>query len=109
MLACVHIFAFNQKVGGLMPKIVHVQQDIKSLRAFARELAREEQRLTVIINALQEDGINELTIGNGTLGPRGLGYVSRYIDAIREAHITALSERGDFQAEAPKSKTKKQK
>lgn len=64
-----------------------------------------------MIESLEEDGITQLETTNNTIGVRGLGYVTKWIDAVREAHLEARHINGAFSAEPKhrKARTRAQK
>ena len=68
----------------------------KSLRSYARELQRAAARIQDIADAMEEDGIKELTAHNTTIGVRGVDFVGKYCEALRQAHLRYRQERGDF-------------
>ena len=68
----------------------------KSLRSYARELQRAAARIQDIADAMEEDGVKELTAHNTTIGVRGLDFVGKYCEALRQAHLRYRQERGDF-------------
>lgn len=86
-----------------MPRVNKQLHDLKSLRAYHRELQREERRLALEIEAIEEDGIEVLETSNNTIGVRGLGYVAKWIDALREAHLDYRHASGAYSAE-PKTR-----
>lgn len=86
-----------------MPKYNLQLQDAKSLRAYLSELRRSASTLEAHIQAISEDGIESLEVRNNTIGFRGLEYVAKFIEAVREAHLEGRLSRGDYTAE-PKGK-----
>jgi hypothetical protein len=79
-----------------MPQYNWKEINTKSLRSYARELQRAAARIQDIADSMEEDGIKELTAHNTTIGVRGLGFVGKYTEALRQAHLRYRQERGDF-------------
>ena len=77
-----------------MPKYNLQLQDSKSLRAYLSELRRSASTLESYIQAISEDGIDALEVRNNTIGFRGLEYVAKFTEAVREAHLDARCSRG---------------
>jgi hypothetical protein len=79
-----------------MPQYNWKDISTKSLRSYARELQRAAARIQDIADAMEEDGIKELTAHNTTIGVRGVDFVGKYCEALRQAHLRYRQERGDF-------------
>ena len=45
---------------------------------------------------MEEDGIKELTAHNTTIGVRGIDFVGKYVEALRQASLRYRQDRGDF-------------
>ena len=79
-----------------MPQYNWKDISTKSLRSYARELQRAAARIQDIADSMEEDGIKELTAHNTTIGVRGVDFVGKYCEALRQAHLRYRQERGDF-------------
>lgn len=79
-----------------MPQYNWKDISTKSLRSYARELQRAAARIQDIADAMEEDGIKEITAHNTTIGVRGVDFVGKYCEALRQAHLRYRQERGDF-------------
>jgi len=79
-----------------MPQYNWKDISTKSLRSYARELQRAAARIQDIADAMEEDGIKEITAHNTTIGARGVDFVGKYCEALRQAHLRYRQERGDF-------------
>ena len=82
-------------------------QTLETLRNYAKEIAREAERIELIIEGIEADGIEELPTVNNTIGVRGLSYCAKYIDAIRQAHINFRHESGAYNAEIKPKRRRK--
>ena len=79
-----------------MPQYNWKDVSAKSLRNYASELQRAADRVRDIAEAMEEDGIKELTAHNTTIGVRGIDFVGKYVEALRQASLRYRQERGDF-------------
>ena len=82
-------------------------QTVETLKNYAKEIAREAERIELIIEGIEADEIDELETVNNTIGVRGLSYIAKYIDAIRQAHINHRQKTGAYNAEQKQKKRKK--
>jgi len=79
-----------------MPQYNWKDVSTKNLRSYARELQRAAKRVEDIADAMDEDGVKKLTAHNTTIGVRGLDFIGKYVEALRQAHLRYRQERGDF-------------
>ena len=90
-----------------MPAQNFQNQTGETLKNYAREIQREADRIELIIEGIEADEIQNLETVNNTIGVRGLSYVAKYIDAIRQAHIAHRQNAGAYSAEMPKRRKRK--
>ena len=79
-----------------MPQYNWKEVRTKNLRSYARELQRAAKRVEDVAEAMEEDGVKKLTTHNSTIGLRGIEFVGKYVEALRQAHLRYRQERGDF-------------
>lgn len=68
-----------------MPRVNLQTQDARSLANYHQELLRLASALESYTMAIRDDGFTALEVPNNTIGMRGLEYVSKFIEGIRQA------------------------
>ena len=81
-----------------MPRYNYKPQSAKSLRAIANELEKARDAVAAMADTMEADKIKTLETRNNIIGIRGLDYIGKFVEAVREAHLEFRRERGDFQA-----------
>jgi hypothetical protein len=79
-----------------MPKVSFKDHDADSLRKIATELRRYASSLEVFAREFEEDNFSLIQIGNASHLERGLTGISKFINAVREAHHEAAIKFGMF-------------
>lgn len=82
-----------------MPRYNLQIQDMDSLGNYLQELRRIADSLEGYVHAMKQDGFSALEVPNNTIGMRGLEYCSKFVESIRQSHIAARAQRGDYLAE----------
>lgn len=80
-----------------MPRYNYKPQTAKSLREIARELQRARDAVDAMAERMEVDKIKVLETRNNIIGIRGLDYIGKFVEAIREAHLEFRRNRGDFE------------
>lgn len=81
-----------------MPRYNLQTQDLNSLTNYSQELKRIATSLDAYIEALKVDQFAAIEVPNNTIGMRGLEYCSKFVESVRQAHISARTARGDYRA-----------
>ena len=81
-----------------MPRYNYKPQSAKSLRAIANELEKARDVVASMADTMEADKIKTLETRNVIIGIRGINYIGKFCEAVREAHLESRRERGDFQA-----------
>ena len=80
-----------------MPQYNWKDVSTKNLRSYARELQRAAKRVEDIADAMDEDGVKKLTAHNTTIGVRGIEFVGKYVEALRQAPHTPSGHKCVFE------------
>ena len=83
----------------LMPRYNLQIQDLASLANYVTELRRIADSLDGYLASMKQDGFVALEVPNNTIGMRGLEYTSKFVESVRQSHIAARANRGDYLAE----------
>jgi hypothetical protein len=81
-----------------MPRYNYKPQSAKSLRAIAKELEKARDAVASMADTMEADKIKTLETRNNIIGIRGLDYIGKFVEAVREAHLEFRRQRGDFEA-----------
>lgn len=82
-----------------MPKYSVDMHDARSLRNYADQLRKAQQTIEDYVRAMDEDRIEKLEIRGATTSMRGLDYIGKFAESVREAYLKFRHDRGDFRAQ----------
>jgi hypothetical protein len=88
----------------IMPRLNYKLHDITSLRKVARELQRLHARLEAVAAEMEADEVATIKVPNNTILIRGLSYISKFVEAARDAQVAMKVVRGDYDAEGPRKR-----
>ena len=86
-----------------MPRYNLQTQDLDSLGNYLADLQRIASSLEAHIASLRADMFQAIEVPNNTIGMRGLEYCSKFVESVRQSHIAARAERGDYRGSGRRS------
>jgi hypothetical protein len=89
-----------------MPRYNLQTQDLESLGNYLADLKRITSSLEGHISSLRADMFQAIEVPNNTIGMRGLEYCSKFVESVRQSHITARAARGDYRGAGRRAKGK---